>query len=112
MQDIGQLGAAIITTGNIPDKKVMAMFMGLVDGDGYIEVTVQKQYSKNPNRKPKSTIRLRLVIRLHNRDRYLLTYLRETLGVGSIDYIKNKNQTRYIICKRDLVRVIAPHTFN
>lgn len=86
----------------------MAMFMGLVDGDGYIEVTVQKQYSKNPNRKPKSTIRLRLVIRLHNRDRYLLTYLRETLGVGSIDYIKNKNQTRYIICKRDLVRVIIP----
>jgi hypothetical protein len=31
---------------NEPDKKFMAMFLGLVDGDGYIEISPQKQYQK------------------------------------------------------------------
>lgn len=29
-----------------PKNKFMSMFMGLVDGDGYIEIGPQKQYNK------------------------------------------------------------------
>jgi hypothetical protein len=64
----------------------MAMFVGLVDGDGYIEIGArqQKQYNKLTKILVKSTIRARLVIRLHNRDEALLRYLTTILGVGSI----------------------------
>jgi hypothetical protein len=31
---------------NTLNKKFMAMFIGLVDGDGYIEIGPQKQYHK------------------------------------------------------------------
>lgn len=30
-----------------PNKKFMSMFVGLVDGDGYIEIGPQKQYNKS-----------------------------------------------------------------
>jgi hypothetical protein len=74
------------------------MFMGLVDGDGYIEIGPQKQSNKSNNLhvQPKSTIRARLVIRLHNRDSALLNYLTDVLGVGSISSLDSNNQTRLI----------------
>ena len=78
-----------------PNKKFMSMFVGLVDGDGYIEIGPPKQYSKS-SVPPKSTIRARLVIRLHNRDKYLLVYITKVLGVGSISSLDSKNQTRLI----------------
>lgn len=90
-----------------PDKKFMSMFMGLVDGDGYIEIGPQKQYNKSGDT-PKSTIRARLVIRLHSRDVSLLTYLTKVLGVGSISNLDSVNQTRLIFSKRDLTVVIIP----
>lgn len=83
------------------------MFVGLVDGDGYIEIGPQKQYNKSTV-KPKSTIRARLVIRLHSRDTAFLTYLTKALGVGSISNLTSVNQTRLIISKKDLVGVILP----
>ena len=90
-----------------PDMKFMSMFMGLIDGDGYIEIGPQKQYNKSSN-VPKSTIRARLVIRLHNRDLAFLTYLTKVLGVGSISYLESVNQTRLIFSKKDLSTVIMP----
>ena len=32
-----------VNSKNLPTKEFMAMFMGLVDGDGYIEIGEQKQ---------------------------------------------------------------------
>jgi hypothetical protein len=90
-----------------PDKKFLSMFMGLIDGDGYIEIGPQKQYNKSSN-VPKSTIRARLVIRLHTRDKDLLVYLTKVLGVGSISGLDSKNQTRLIFSKKDLFTVIIP----
>ena len=90
-----------------PDKKFMSMFMGLVDGDGYIEIGPQKQYNKS-SVSPKSTIRARLVIRLHNRDKDLLVYIAKVLGVGSISSLDLENQTRLIFSKKDLSTVIIP----
>jgi hypothetical protein len=84
------------------------MFMGLVDGDGYIEIGPQKQSNKSNNLPPKSTIRARLVIRLHNRDSALLNYLTDVLGVGSISSLDSNNQTRLIFSKKDLVTVLIP----
>lgn len=86
--------------------------MGLVDGDGYIEIGPQKQYNAS-GVAPKSTIRARLVIRLHSRDASLLTHLTNVLGVGSISTLKTPNpnaadQTRLIFSKKDLVTVIIP----
>lgn len=85
----------------------MSMFIGLVDGDGYIEIGPQKQYNKSSN-VPKSTIRARLVIRLHTRDTAFLTYLTQVLGVGSISSLKSVNQTRLIFTKKDLYTIIIP----
>ena len=91
-----------------PDKKFMSMFMGLVDGDGYIEIGPQKQYNKLDKSPAKSTIRARLVIRLHTRDTGLLIYLTKVLGVGSISSLVSVNQTRLIFTKKDLFTVIIP----
>jgi hypothetical protein len=87
---------AVISGKNYPDKNFMSKFIGLVDGDGYIEIGPQKQYNKSSISKPKSTVRARLVIRLHTRDTALLIYLTKVLGVGSISSLKSVNQTRLI----------------
>lgn len=84
----------------------MAMFVGIVDGDGYIELGPQKQYNKL--RTAKSTIRARLVIRLNTRDTPLLINLTKILGVGSISSLQSVNQTRLIFYKKDLTAVIIP----
>jgi hypothetical protein len=93
---------------NKPDKQFMSMFMGLVDGDGYIEIGPHKQYSKLTKSPTKSTIRARLSIRLNTRDTGLLIYLTKVLGVGSISSLTSKDQTRLIFSKNDLVTVIIP----
>jgi len=49
-----------MSLANKPNKKFMAMFMGLVDGDGYIEIGPQKQYNKLTKILVKSTVRARL----------------------------------------------------
>jgi len=90
-----------------PDKNFMSMFIGFVDGDGYIEIGPQKQYNKS-NVIPKSTIRARLVIRLHERDTEFIKYLVNVLGVGSISFLKSRNQVRLIFSKKDLSNVIIP----
>ena len=87
----------------------MEKFIGILDGDGYFDIGPQKQYNKNLNNKPKSTIRIRLVINLHFKDKDLLKLLVNKLGVGKIDYSKSKNQYRLILYKTDILNTILPY---
>jgi hypothetical protein len=89
------------------DKNYMGKFMGPCLVDGYIEIGPQKQYNKS-SLAPKSTVRARLVIRLHNKDKDLLVNLTKVLGVGSISNLDSISQTRLIFSKKDLVNVIVP----
>jgi len=82
--------------------------MGLVDGDGYIEIGTQKQYQKVTKILTRSTIRARLVIRLHNKDKELLEFISNVLKAGSISKLDTINQTRLIFSKKDLVNIIIP----
>lgn len=102
------LNVSIITPTIKPDKNFMSKFIGIVDGDGYIEIGPQKQYNKSTNNLAKSTIRARLVIRLHERDETLLNHLTNVLGVGSISKLSSVNQIRLIFNKKDLTDIIIP----
>jgi len=96
---------------NKPDqitKKFMAMFLGILDGDGYIEIGPQKQYNKKTKELVKSTIRIRIVIRLHSRDIDLLKFLQSTLKAGSLSKLVKENQVRLIFYKSDIVNIILP----
>lgn len=93
---------------NLIDSKFMALFIGIIDGDGYIEIGPQKQYQKVTKAIVNSTIRARLVLRLENRDRMMLMYIRDVLQVGSISYLDSRNQTRLIFSLKDLSIVIIP----
>lgn len=112
-----QLSATSITNNNIyfskfKDKKIcklIEIFIGILDGDGYFDIGAQKQYNKNLNNKPKSTIRMRLGINLQAKDKDLLKLLVNKLGVGKIDYSKSKNQYRLILYKKDILNVIYPY---
>ena len=90
----------------------MEILIGFLDGDGYIEIGPQKQNSKNPNYQPKSTIRSRIVLRLHKRDKELLELFKNTLKIGKIDELKKENQYRLIISKTDILNVIYPFLIN
>jgi len=68
----------ITSKSSIPSKEFMAMFVGFVDGDGYIKTGPQRQ--KNS----KTTIDISLVISLHMRDKILLEYMVKELKVGKI----------------------------
>nr|YP_010714084.1 LAGLIDADG homing endonuclease [Fuscoporia gilva]WDD39647.1 LAGLIDADG homing endonuclease [Fuscoporia gilva] len=89
--------------------KLIEKFVGILDGDGYFDIGPQKQYNKNTNNKPKSTIRIRLGINLQFKDKDLLNLIVNKLGVGKIDYSKTKNQYRLIIYKKDILNIIYPY---
>jgi LAGLIDADG endonuclease len=87
---------------NGSDKKFMAMFLGLVDGDGYIEVGPQKQNQKTTRLLMRSTIRARLVIILNSKNKDLLKNISKLLKVGSISNLYEINQTRLIFSKKKI----------
>lgn len=95
-------------------NKFLEIFIGLIDGDGYIEIGPQKQYSKNSNSKyhTKSTIRSRIVLRLHAKDIELLNLFANILKIGKIAELKSKNQYRLIIHKTDIFNIICPFLTN
>ena len=93
-------------------SKLIEIFIGILDGDGYFDIGPQKQYNKNPNNNPKSTIRIRLGINLQFKDKELLELLSTKLGKGKIDYSKSKNQYRLILFKKDILDVIYPYLQN
>ena len=99
-----------INRANLTDiDHLIEKFVGILDGDGYFDIGAQKQYNKNPNNSPKSTIRIRLGINLQYSDKDLLEFLVSKLGVGKIDYSKSKNQYRLILYKKDIINVIYPY---
>ena len=87
----------------------MEKFIGVLDGDGYIEIGPQKQYNKNPDASPKSTIRIRIVLRLHKNDKELLDLIKNKLKIGKLDELKNINQYKLIIYKTDILNTIFPY---
>jgi len=87
----------------------MEKFIGLLDGDGYIEIGPQKQYNKNSIVNPKSTIRMRIVLRLHKEDKELLEFISNILNIGKLDELKSVNQYRLIIYKTDIFNIIYPY---
>lgn len=84
-----------LTFKNIPFS-FMAMFRGVVDGDGYIKL----------NKTIKGFISMELVISLDIRDKELLEYLKSVLGVGRIYFYKDT--VKYIIGRVDLQEVVFP----
>ena len=90
-------------------NQLLEILIGFLDGDGYFDIGVQKQYNKNPNNQPKSTIRIRLGTNLQVKDKNLLEFIIKKLGVGKIDYSKSKNQYRLVFYQRDILSVIYPY---
>lgn len=81
---------------NIPYSFV-AMFAGLVDGDGYISITNSNGY-----------IRLQLIIALNIRDADLLNYIHSVLGVGRINTYPANDTIKLTISKTDLQEIVFP----
>ena len=84
----------------------MAMFVGLVNADGYISITNANGY-----------IRLQLIIALHMRDVEMLNHIQSVLGVGRVNIfnifnifnIYPANDTaKLTISKTDLQEIIFP----
>jgi len=94
---------------NYNNSALIEILLGLLDGDGYFDIGAQKQYNKNPNNQPKSTIRIRLGINLQFKDKELLELIIKNLGIVKIDYSKNKNQYRLIFYQKDILNVIYPY---
>jgi len=86
------------------NSNLIEKFIGILDGDGYIEIGPQKQYNKSNN--AKSTIRTRIVLRLHKDDKELLNFFMTTLKIGKLDELKSKNQYRFILFKKDILNFI------
>jgi len=84
---------------NIPSS-FLAFFAGLVDGDGYIQIT----------KTTKGFIAIKLVISIHLKDISTLEYIRSVLNLGKITIYKdNKSPTcKLIINKTDLQEILFP----
>ena len=67
---------------NNPNSKLLEIFIGILDGDGYIEIGPQKQYNS------KSTIRSRIVWRLHKKDKEIFNIFTNGRKIGKIDELK------------------------
>lgn len=84
---------------NIP-KGFLEMFVGFIDGDGYIHV----------GRTTKGYIRIKIVINLHMKDYSTLEYFKEILKIGHLTIYKSRGETyaRYIISKTDIQYILIP----
>lgn len=76
----------------------LAMFVGLVDGDGYISVT----------RTAKGAISLTLVLSLEIAEAPLLYELQSMLNIGRVSVYPNVGQAKFIIGRVDLQEVFFP----
>jgi hypothetical protein len=91
-------------------SNLLEKFIGVLDGDGYIEIGPQNQY--NDSNTAKSIIRMRIVLRLHKDDKELLNLFMTTLKIGKLDELKSKNQYRLILFKTDIINLIFPYLQN
>lgn len=74
------------------------MFIGLIDGDGYLAIT-------QANR---GYIRIELILSLDVRDLDLLKYLLSVLKIGRVNIYPNINTAKFIMSKGDLKEVFFP----
>jgi hypothetical protein len=81
-------------------KSFLAFLVGLIDGDGYIQIT----------KTPKGFVTMKLVISLHLNDLSTLEYIHSVLKIGKITIYRDlKSPTcKLIINKTDLQRYIFP----
>ena len=84
---------------NIPSS-FLAFFAGLVDGDGYIQIT----------KTTKGYITMKLVISLHLEDISTLQFINSVLKVGKLNiYPDNRSPTcRLVINRTDLQEIVFP----
>ena len=76
----------------------MSMFIGLIDGDGYIAIT--KNGLEN--------IRIELVLSVDIKDLKLLEHIKNVLKIGRINEYPNISTAKLIIGKVDLQEVLLP----
>jgi hypothetical protein len=76
----------------------LAMFIGLIDGDGYIAIT----------KTPKGYIRIDLIISLDLRDLDLIKYIHSVLKVGRINKYPKSNTVKLTISRTDLQTIVFP----
>lgn len=84
---------------NIP-VSFLAFFAGLVDGDGYIQIT----------KTTKGFITMKLVVSLHLEDLSTLEYINSVLKVGKLNiYRDNRSPTcKLVINRTDLQEIVFP----
>ena len=96
----------LLSISNKTNSNLLEIFIGVLDGDGYIEIGPQKQFNS------KSTIRCRIVLRLQKEDKELLNLIANSLNIGKIAELKSVNQYRLIIYKTDIFNIIYPFLKN
>lgn len=79
-------------------QNFLAMFVGLIDGDGYIAIT----------KTPKNFIRIDLIISLDIRDLDLINYIHSVLKVGRVNKYPNLNTVKLTIPRTDLQAIVFP----
>ena len=84
---------------NIPSS-FLAFFAGLIDGDGYIQIT----------KTTRGFIAIKLVISLHLQDVSTLEYIHSVLKIGKINiYRDNRSPTcKLVINRTDLQKIVFP----
>jgi len=103
------LSHQLSTLINKNNSNFMEKFIGILDRDGYIEIGPQKQYNKKSIINSKSTIRIRIVLRFHKKDKELLDFIINILNIGKLDELNSVNQYRLIIHKTDIINIIYPY---
>lgn len=74
------------------------MFIGLIDGDGYITIT----------KIGLDNIRIELILSVDIKDLKLLQYIQNVLKMGRINEYPNSSTAKLIIGKTDLQEVLFP----
>jgi len=78
--------------------RFLSIFIGFVDGDGYIQVISDL----------KGNVKISLSINLHIKDLALLEYFRSVLKIGTISLSHKYNIARWTVCRTDLQEVLFP----
>jgi len=77
----------------------LCMFIGLIDGDGYIAIIKAHQ---------RDNITIRLVLSLEQKELPMLEYLQSVLKIGSITQYPKINKVKFIINRTDLQEIVFP----
>lgn len=76
----------------------LSMFVGLIDGDGYIAIT----------KTPKNYIRIDLILSLDIRDLDLINYIHSVLKVGRVNKYPKLNLVKLTISRTNLQTIVFP----